>query len=160
MQTDQYKCKQTYTSPTRCNGGIVDLHHDHNLSDDAQFENCFYAPKQKVARVLCYTVRNFECPSVCPSVRQPFHHSCLLHNSDTVGGIFTILHTNVKHYETTCRTREQLFCLPLLEILPLEHKHSHFYYVFVSVLSLKPHSRYFHETLHKCKALGDSMQNT
>ena len=30
---------------------------------------------------------------------------------------------------------------------------SHFYYILVSAL-------YFHETSHKCKALGDDLQNT
>ena len=29
----------------------------------------FYAPPPESGGVLCYTLRNFECPSVCPSVR-------------------------------------------------------------------------------------------
>ena len=40
------------------------------------------------------------------SVSQCFHHSCPLNKSDTVRDIFTKLHINVKHYETTCRTHE------------------------------------------------------
>ena len=56
----------------------------------------FYALPQNVARVLCYTLRNFDCPSI----RQRFHHLCPLNNTDTIRDIFTKLHTNVKHYET------------------------------------------------------------
>ena len=38
--------------------------------------------------------------SVCPSVRQRFHHSCPLNNCDTIRDIFTKLHANVKYYKT------------------------------------------------------------
>ena len=39
----------------------------------------FYAPPPESGGVLCYTLRNFECPSVCLSVRpsvSAHHHSC------------------------------------------------------------------------------------
>ena len=49
---------------------------------------CFYAPPPESGGVLCYTLRNFECPSVrlsvCPSVRPSIsahHHSCIGNSS-------------------------------------------------------------------------------
>ena len=50
-----------------------------------------------------YYVIPSEIVSVRTSIRQSFHHLYLLH---TVQNIFTKLHTNVKHYDTTCRTHE------------------------------------------------------
>ena len=44
----------------------------------------FYAPPPESGGVLCYTLRNFECPSVCPSVRpsvSAHHHSCIGNSS-------------------------------------------------------------------------------
>ena len=50
--------------------------------------NNFYAPPPESGGVLCYTLRNFECPSVrpsvCPSVRpsvSAHHHSCIGNSS-------------------------------------------------------------------------------
>ena len=44
----------------------------------------FYAPPPESGGVLCYTLRNFECPSVrpsvCPSV-SAHHHSCIGNSS-------------------------------------------------------------------------------
>ena len=68
--------------------------------DNYLFKKFILMPHQKVVRVLCYTVRNFECLSI----RQRFHHSWLLHNSDTVWVIITKLH-NVKQYKTMCGTQ-------------------------------------------------------
>ena len=58
-----------------------------------KLEYPFYAPPQKVARVLLYTVRNFECPSI-------------IHAPSRTLILFTKLLTNVKHYDTPCRTHE------------------------------------------------------
>ena len=48
----------------------------------------FYAPPPESGGVLCYTLRNFECPSVCLSVRpsvrpsvSAHHHSCIGNSS-------------------------------------------------------------------------------
>ena len=48
----------------------------------------FYAPPPESGGVLCYTLRNFECPSVRPSVRlsvrpsvSAHHHSCIGNSS-------------------------------------------------------------------------------
>ena len=44
----------------------------------------FYAPPPESGGVLCYTLRNFECPSVCLSVRpsvSAHHHSCISNSS-------------------------------------------------------------------------------
>ena len=44
----------------------------------------FYAPPPESAGVLCYTLRNFECLSVRPSVRpsvSAHHHSCIGNSS-------------------------------------------------------------------------------
>ena len=48
----------------------------------------FYAPPPESGGVLCYTLRNFECPSVClsvcPSIRpsvSAHHHSCIGNSS-------------------------------------------------------------------------------
>ena len=64
----------------------------------------------KSGEVLCYTVRNFECPSACRPVRlfvrQRFRISCPLYNSDTVWNSFTKFYTKVKHHRTMCRTHE------------------------------------------------------
>ena len=49
--------------------------------------------------------------------------------------IFTKLHTNVKHYETTCRTHEPLLLIAYFwSYCPLNIEHSHFYHVLVSAL--------------------------
>ena len=40
----------------------------------------FYAPPPESGGVLCYTLRNFECPSVRPSV-SAHHHSCIGNSS-------------------------------------------------------------------------------
>ena len=43
-----------------------------------------YAPPPESGGVLCYTLRNFECPSVRPSVRpsvSAHHHSCIGNSS-------------------------------------------------------------------------------
>ena len=49
------------------------------------FSQCsFYAPPPESGGVLCYTLRNFECPSVRPSVRpsvSAHHHSCIGNSS-------------------------------------------------------------------------------
>ena len=49
---------------------------------------CFYAPPPESGGVLCYTLRNFECPSVRPSVCRSVrpsvsahHHSCIGNSS-------------------------------------------------------------------------------
>ena len=65
--------------------------------DVAHMVSCyFYAPPPESGGVLCYTLRNFECPSVrpsvclsvCPSVRpsvrpsvSAHHHSCIGNSS-------------------------------------------------------------------------------
>ena len=44
----------------------------------------YYAPPPESGRVVCYTLRNFECPSVRPSVRpsvSAHHHSCIGNSS-------------------------------------------------------------------------------
>ena len=44
----------------------------------------YYAPPPESGRVLCYTLQNFECPSVCLSVRpsvSAHHHSCIGNSS-------------------------------------------------------------------------------
>ena len=59
---------------------------------EINFNNHFYAPPPECGGVLCYTLRNFECPSVClsvclsvrPSVRpsvSAHHHSCIGNSS-------------------------------------------------------------------------------
>ena len=48
------------------------------------------------------SVRLSVCPSVRPSVRpSAVHHSCPLHNFDTVRDNFKKLGTNIKHDQTT-----------------------------------------------------------
>ena len=51
-------------------------------------KSCFYAPPPESGGVLCYTLRNFECPSVRLSVRpsvrpsvSAHHHSCIGNSS-------------------------------------------------------------------------------
>ena len=72
------------------------------------FFNIFLCPATKSGRVLCYTLRTFECLSVRPSVRpsvsqSAVEHSCPLHNFDTIRDNFTKLGTNINHDQTTCR---------------------------------------------------------
>ena len=49
----------------------------------------FLCPATKSGRVLCYTLRTFDCPSVRPSIHPSIRpsaveHSCQVHNFDTV----------------------------------------------------------------------------
>ena len=71
-------------------------------------EIAFFMPCHKKWRVLCYTLRTFECLSVRlsgrPSVRpSAVDHLCPLHNFRTVRDNFMKLGTNIKHDQTTCR---------------------------------------------------------
>ena len=71
----------------------MSYHFDHWLyvsknSSVLWFYPHFYAPPPESGGVLCYTLRNFECPSVClsvsPSVRpsvSAHHHSCIGNSS-------------------------------------------------------------------------------
>ena len=46
----------------------------------SQEKALYYAPPPESGGVLCYTLRNFECPSVRPSV-SAHHHSCIGNSS-------------------------------------------------------------------------------
>ena len=67
----------------------------------------FYAPPQNVVSVIHCTIRNYEFPYIHPSfhlsIYQHLYHLCMLPNSDTLQDVLKRFHTNVKHYETTCR---------------------------------------------------------
>ena len=45
----------------------------------------FYAPPPESGGVLCYTLRNFECPSVRPSVCPSVHPSVSAHHHSCIG---------------------------------------------------------------------------
>ena len=66
----------------------------------------------RLKKVAGYYVIPFDilsvCPSVCPSVRpsvrpSAVHHSCPLHNFNTVRNNFTKPGTNIKHDQMICR---------------------------------------------------------
>ena len=91
--------------------------------------------------------------SVHLSIHQHIQHSCPLHTSDTIRDIFMKFHTNVKYFETTCKTYELLLWFAYFwSSVPLNIEHSHFYHVLMSALKLKKRSRYNHEISLKCKA--------
>ena len=67
---------------------LLDLKNGTIRNHEIQTFHDFYAPPPESGGVLCYTLRNFECPSVrpsvCPSVRpsvSAHHHSCIGNSS-------------------------------------------------------------------------------
>ena len=69
----------------------------------------FYAPPPESGGVLCYTLRNFECPSVrpsvCPSVRpsvSAHHHSCIGNSSYSFRPILLKLYRYFKNGLKIC----------------------------------------------------------
>ena len=119
----------------------------------------FYALPRKVARVSCYTLQNFECPSVCPSTRQCFHHLCPLHNWHPLRYFQETSHK----CKALCDDMQNTWTITLVcyfwSYCPVNIEHSHFCHVLVSALKVENLSRYHYEISHKRKA-WDKMQNT
>ena len=104
----------------------------------------FYAPPPESGGVLCYTLRNFECPSVRPSV-SAHHLSCIGNSSYSLRPILLKLYRCFKDGLKICIlffSESWNYFLSLFPIFMPRHQKVAGYYVIPSeILSVRPSVR-------------------
>ena len=106
--------------------------------------SCFYAPPPESGGVLCYTLRNFECPSVCPSV-SAHHHSCIGNSSYSFRPILLKLYRCFKDGLKICilffQNPEIIFYHFFPIFMPRHQKVAGYYVIPSKILSVRPSVR-------------------